>query len=387
MPWIEVKPVDAKVVFIADWIRGAVSFTDLCAQHGISRKTGYKWIKRYKATGIEGLREQSRRPRAVPTKIPYTVKQEIISLRKRLPYRGPKKIAKLLSKKHPEWEIPSATSIYNILKAEDLVTHHRRKKRVAPSPGPFAPAAKPNELWTADFKGQFITGDGMCCYPLTVMDHATRYLLGCFIIPGPRYEDSRNAFEYLFRQYGMPGRIRTDNGVPFASTSIGGLSRLSVWWIQLGIIPERIEPGKPQQNGRHERMHRTLKLETLRPPAATVREQQQRFDAFCADYNQFRPHEAINMAAPATIYKDSELKFPEDVRDISYPGHFKVALVNQNGTIWLHNKYVYLGYLLRGQKLGLEEVAEGVWDIYFGPVRLAVYKERDSKKLWPVNKK
>ena len=239
----------------------------------------------------------------------------------------------------------------------------------------------PNELWSADFKGQFPTGDGVWCYPLTIMDHASRYLLGCEIVTGIGSAEARGVFERVFRQYGLPQRIRTDNGVPFASTSIGGLSRLSVWWMSLGIIPERIEPGKPQQNGRHERLHRTLKQETACPPAQSVKKQQARFDAFRTSYNEVRPHEAIGMVPPREVYQVSERSLPNCPEPITYPGHFEVLFVNQNGCVWIHNKHVYIGYLLNGQHVGLEEVDDRLWDIYFGSLYLGSVKQDHTHKL------
>jgi transposase InsO family protein len=302
-------------------------------------------------------------------------------LRKEYKYWGAKKIREVLADRHPDWEVPSETSIYNIIKDEGLIQPRRKRYRVAPIVGPRSKVSRPNELWTADFKGQFLTGEGKWCYPLTVMDHASRYLLVCDIVSGTKYEDTRASFEQAFQRYGIPDRIRTDNGVPFASISVGGLSRLAVWWISLGIFPERIEPGKPQQNGRHERMHRTLKKETACPPAKNLAAQQARFDAFSRRYNEERPHEAIGMVPPGKVYRPSERRVPTTPERLAYPGHYDISLVNHNGYIWLHNRTVYLGYLLRGQHVGLEEVDEDVWNVYLGPVILGAVKKHQKKGL------
>jgi len=381
MPWMEVKPMDAKVLFVADYLRHINSFSGLCRAHDISRKTGYKWIKRYKESGFEGLLDHSRRPHTYPFRIPHRIRQKIIELRKQYKYWGAKKIRELMTKSHPAWDIPSETTIYNIFKGEGLIQSRKRRHRVARTAGKLSKAKKPNELWTADFKGQFLTGEGKWCYPLTIMDHASRYLLACDIVPGTRYEDARASFERAFQRYGLPDRIRTDNGTPFASISVGGLSKLSVWWISLGIHPERIEPGKPQQNGRHERMHRTLKKETATPPAKTLADQQKRFDEFSTRYNEERPHEAIGMLPPKSVYHASMRRMSSNPEKLIYPGHYDISLVNYSGCIWLHNKTVYVGYLLRGYHVGLEEVEDGLWNVYLGPILLGAIKKNLKKDL------
>jgi hypothetical protein len=230
-----------------------------------------------------------------------------------------------------------------------------------------------------DFKGQFKTGDGIYCYPLTVMDNASRYLLGCDGFYGTRYNETRQILEKLFQEYGLPERIRSDNGVPFASTSIGGLSRLAVWWVRLGIIPERIQPGKPQQNSRHERMHRTLKQDATKPPARNMRLQQERFDSFRVQYNNIRPHEALGLQVPASTYRYSKRSFPSKLPDLIYPDHFKKSFVNHNGCVHFKGRYLYVGYLLRGEIIGLEEIDNGIWDAYFGPVLLGEAREQDDR--------
>jgi transposase InsO family protein len=362
--------MDAKILFLSDWLRGQDSFTQICFRYGISRKTGYKWVKRYQALGLAGLQEQSRRPRHNPHRIPFAIRQALIALRKEHAGWGAKKLLVLLGQQHPDWALPSEASVGNILRAEGLTRPRRRRRLVQPSLKPFAPAREPNDVWSADFKGQFYTRDGTCCYPLTVMDHVSRYLLSCQIIKGTRTRESRTVFKAVFGRHGLPQRIRTDNGAPFASIGVGGLSQLSVWWIRLGIMPERIAPGKPQQNSRHERMHRTLKDETLHPPAANAREQQARFDTFRRRYNEVRPHESLGQRPPASCYQNSLRQLPTRLPPLEYPGHFKRARVNHNGTIWIERENVYLGYLLRGEQVGLEQIGHELWEVYLGNYRI-----------------
>lgn len=379
MPWMEVNPVDSKVLFIGDWLRKLYSFAELCRKHGISRKTGYKWVKRYRDDAAGWLRERTRRPKHSPLSVPKAIRREVLALRKLHKDWGAKKISAWLSQKVPEWETPSVTTIYKILRSEGLVAGRKRRRRVPPPLKPFAPVNGCNDLWTADFKGQFEVGDGTVCYPLTVMDHASRYLLACVILPGTRYEDTKREFERLFVKYGLPGRIRTDNGTPFASTSVGGLSRLSVWWLKMGIVPERIERGHPEQNGQHERMHRTLKKATVIPPAQTVGEQQKRFDRFRQEYNEERPHESLEQKPPSSLYKPSEKKMDGKGDKNLYPAQYVQALVSHNGCICHKGRYVYIGYLLKGEKVGLEEVEEERWEVYFRTLRLGRFREESPK--------
>lgn len=384
MPWIERRPMDQKVMFIADYLRGGQTFSELCIMYSISRKTGYKWVNRYMETGLDGLQERSRRPANSPHRVTYTIRKAVVDLRKEKRVGstplGPKKIKALLGERHLLWGIPSETTIYNILKAEGLVSSRKTRRRVFPGQRPFSPVRQVNDVWTTDFKGEFRTGDGCWCYPLTVMDHESRFLLGCQIFDGTKFAETKNAFTRLFREYGLPWRIRSDNGTPFASIAAGGLSRLSKWWIRLGITPERIDPGKPQQNGRHERMHKTLKEDTVIPPAASAARQQELFDAFRREYNYERPHESLGQKPPASYYKSSDRIMPEKLPELNYPGHFKEVLVQSNGVIHHQGHRVYISGLLKSEKLGLEEVADGVWEAYFGPLKLGSFNMRNTKR-------
>jgi putative transposase len=381
MPWIEVRPMDQKILFVADWLRGVSSVSDLCEIYNISRKTGYKWLKRYDQSGVDGLHEVSRKPHQSPHQTPYSIRQAILDLRTcGGMILGPKKIQVLLKKRFPNELPPSKTTIYNILHAEGMVPKRRRKQRVAPFPKPFAPDRGVNDIWSTDFKGQFRLKSGKYCYPLTVMDHHSRYLLCCHGMVGPRFFETQAAFKRLFERYGLPERIRTDNGVPFASRAAGGLSRLSIWWISLGILPERIDPGKPQQNGRHERMHRTLKQAATHPPKQSFRAQQKQFDFFRESYNCERPHEALGQQTPASCYQPSGRIYTTVPEELTYPEYFAVRRVQDNGTISMRGNMVYITHLLKGYKIGLDEIEQGVWDAYFGPVRLGRFDERDVKR-------
>lgn len=380
MPWNEVKPMDQKLLFIADHLRDPGTFTDLCDRYGISRKTGYKWVVRYHELGIEGLQDQSRKPHHHPLKTPYAVRQAIVQLRDQRDPPGPKKLQVLLGKKYPQLDIPSKTTIYNILKEEGLIRPQRRRKRVPAGQKPFSPVHEPNDVWSVDFKGQFKTQDGTWCYPLTVMDHDARYLLACQSFSGPQFEPTREVFEALFREYGLPWRIRSDNGAPFASTSPAGLSRLSVWWIRLGIMPERIDRGKPQQNANHERMHRTLKAATALPPEQTAKRQQEAFDRFRDQYNNARPHESLGQVPPASRYCSSSRAMPDKLPELEYPGYFRIGLVHHNGIIHHQGHRIYVAGLLKGEHVGIEEIEDGVWNVYFGPMRLGHFELRDATR-------
>jgi transposase InsO family protein len=372
--------MDQKILFVADWLRQVSSFSELCERYTISRKTGYKWIWRYNQGGIEGLRDASRRPRQSPQQTPYPIRRAILDLRTRGNLvLGPKKIQTLLRQKFPHEEIPSRTTIYKILHAEGFLTPRRRKRRVAPFAQPFARATDSNDLWSADYKGQFKLQDGRWCYPLTIMDHLSRYLLCCHGLDGPRFAETQQAFRRCFQDYGLPWRIRTDNGVPFATTATGGLSRLAIWWITLGILPERIEAGKPQQNGRHERMHRTLKQAATQPPGTTLVDQQRRFDQFRFTYNEQRPHEALGQQLPASCYRPSPRPYTETPAELSYPDYFVLRRVQQSGLVYCRNKTIYVSHLLQGQLVGLNEIDNGIWDVYFGPIRLGNFDERQAK--------
>ncbi|WP_197386774.1 integrase core domain-containing protein [Ralstonia pseudosolanacearum] len=380
MPWSELKPMDQRILFIADHLKGCESMSALCARYGVSRKTGYKWLERYEAAGPGGLAEHNRR-RHEQERIPYAIRQAILELRTQGGLeQGPKKIQKLLEARYGAQAVPSRTTIYNVLKQAGRIAPRRVRRRVVEHEGVLRSTREPNALWSADYKGQFQTGDHRWCYPLTVMDHASRYLLACKGLEGPQLAPTRAVFEQLFRRYGLPDRLRTDNGAPFASTGSGGLSRLSIWWLKLGILPERIEPGHPEQNGRHERMHRTLKRATAQPPAATLRAQQRRMDEFRRFYNGERLHEALDQCTPQSCYTKSTRPYPSRLDEMSYAGYIQPHRVTQAGLIYQSGKIVYVGHLLHGEVVGLEPVDDGVWRVYFGPIALGLIDERKAKQ-------
>jgi len=342
----------------------------LCLRHGISRKTGYKWLQRYEAEGPDGLTDRSHRPRAHPFSTELHVLEAAFELRRRRRRWGADKIRARLLTLHADWRVPSARVLHKYFLREGLVKKPRRSRR-RPHPGrPTAPFVAPNSIWSADFKGQFKTLDGRYCYPLTVQDGFSRYLLACQGLEGTTYAGSRRVFTRLFREFGLPNRVRTDNGTPFASMALGRLSRLSVWWIRLGIIPDLIEPASPQQNGRHERMHKDLKADTTIPPAGNRAAQQRRFNSFRTDFNEIRPHEAHDQRPPASVYEPSTRPMPNKVPPLEYPAHFEVRKVSSNGGVRWHSAWVNVSHLLGGELIGLEEIADGVWTVYFGPVTL-----------------
>lgn len=389
MPWRELKPMEQKILFIADYLKGAPNFSSLCTRYGISRKTGYKWVARYDALGIEGLDEQSRRPAQSPHQTPYRLRQAIIELRTQGRSRpGPKKLQHLLGQRYPNEDIPSQTTIHNILKHAGLIKPRKRKRRVSPYTEPFAPVQAPNELWSVDFKGQFKLANGRWCYPLTVMDHYSRYLIGCQSLTSVKTLGTQQVFTRLFKAYGLPRRIRSDNGTPFASKATAGLSRLSAWWVRLGILPERIQAGKPQQNGRHERMHRTLKQETTKPPAQSMKTQQQRFESFQHTYNYERPHEALKQTTPASHYEPSQRLWPSKLPELVYPDYYDVRKVSHCGGIYWHNGLVYVSQILHDEWVGMDEVDEGIWNIYYGPIQLGRFDIRNvtgqNTKYWSL---
>jgi len=379
MPWRSVTPMDERTRFIADWLQGFFTMTELCARYRVSRKTGYKWIGRYQNEGPAGLEDRPRAAKSCPHATPDDLVEAILAMRYLHPSWGAKKLLVKLHQRHPRAPWPARSTVCDLLKRYGLVAKGRRRPRPGHPGRPTTPMTEPNEIWTADFKGQFRTRDGVYCYPLTVEDGFSRFLLGCQALPGTLHEATRQVFHRLFHEYGLPQIIRTDNGTPFATTALGRLSRLSVWWIRLGIYPELIEPASPQQNGRHERMHRTLKAETTRPPAASSRGQQRLFHRFRHEYNVERPHEAIGQKTPASLYKPSNRRLPARLPQIEYPGHYEVRLVSLNGGIRWNSAWVNVSHVLGGEYVGLEAIDDRLWDVHFGPLRLGRLDERDLR--------
>ena len=381
MPWLETQAVEQRCRFVMDVKAGMYTLSELSQRYGISRPTAYKWWNRYKQEGVEGLADRSRAPRCCPHKTPPELEGAIVQLRKRHPSWGPRKILQYLHKTRPHFLWPACSTAGEILKRRGLIKPRRRRRRWAHPGRPVVELKDCNDVWTADFKGEFKTRNGQWCYPLTVVDPHSRYLLACSAKTSTRYAGVQPVFERLFRRWGVPQQILTDNGAPFSSTAMCGLSRLAVWWIKLGIQPLRIQPGQPQQNGRHERLHRTLKAETTRPAAASLPRQQQRFDRFQRYYNQTRPHQALGGKTPSDLYRPSPRAYSSQPH-IEYPPHFLVRKVNQIGVIKLQSRSLFLSTTLNGEYVGLDETDDGIFSIYLGHVLLARF-DRRKWKLYP----
>lgn len=380
MPWKMERPMDQKVKLISLWLEGNYEITELSMKFGVSRKTIYKWINRYNREGIRGLEERSRAAHTHSNVTAADKIERIIEFKIKHDKWGPKKIVDCLERIYQEESWPSTSTAGEWLKKNGLVQSRRRRRHVQPYHDHFIDCTKPNGVWSADYKGQFYTKDRKVCYPLTVTDNYSRYLIACDGLEGPRYKETKECFERIFREYGLPEAIRTDNGTPFAGTSIGGLSRLSVWWIKLGIIPERIAKGEPQQNGRHERMHRTLKESTVNPAGANLRDQQKKFDFFRVEYNNERPHESIGMKRPAEVFKKAIRPFPEAVKPVEYPDDFVVRIIKLNGDMKFKGGLYFISELLQGERVGLKEVSDGYWQINFGLHKLG-YIDVSKKKV------
>lgn len=387
MPWRSSSPMDLRMQFITDYLRGMFTVSELSREYQISRKTAYKWIDRYELGGAAALGDLSHRPHHFPRATPTEMVKSLLSKRRRHPHWGAKKLLKLLSQDQPDLHWPSRSTACDILSRHQLVRQPRRRRRIGHSGKPTSVITAPNQVWASDFKGQFKTRDGYYCYPLTVTDGYSRYLLGCQALSSTSVNEAKPVFRRLFEEFGLPERIRTDNGGPFASLSLARLSTLSAWFIRLGIGRELIEPGKPYQNGCHERMHRTLKAETTRPPAANRAAQQRRFKSFRQEFNQLRPHEALALDHPAQHYQPSSRTYPDRLPPLEYPSYFEVRRVGDNGCIRWHSARVHVSSVCAHEDIGLEEVDNGIWNVYFGSLKLGRLIEKelrieDAYALW-----
>ena len=383
MPWKECSVMEERLRFVARLLEGE-AMTDLCREFGISRKTGYKVFDRYKECGLEALNDRSRRPVHYANQLPTQIESLIVSLKNNKPTWGARKIHEMLVRRLAgDVRVPARSTIHAVLDRNGLVKRMGRPRRRATGT-PLSAGAIPNELWCADFKGEFKLGNGRYCYPLTVTDHASRFLLLCEALESTREELAITAFERLFRERGLPHSIRSDNGVPFASpNALFNLSRLSVWWLRLGICIERIKPGRPQQNGRHERMHLTLKREATRPPGMNCLQQQACFDAFVEEFNTERPHEALAMKCPAELYRPSTRPY-DGLPDVEYPLHDRDVLVTACGRICMHRKKINISTVLAGQRLGIKEVDDGIWLVSFMSYDLG-YVDLEQRTLQPLD--
>ena len=381
MPWKETSPMVERVRFVADHAEGLYGMSELSGRYGISRKTAYKWLRRFEEEGPGGLETRACVAEEVWNRTQEGVEAVLVAFREKHPKWGPKKIRDVLEKREPEEEWPAVSTIAAILKRHGLVQGRRRRKREGHPGPPEGEPEKVNEVWGMDFKGQFRTRDGVYCYPFTVTDLRSRYLLCCDGYLSTEGEGPRKSLERIFREYGLPEAIRSDNGAPFASTGIGRLTRLGVWLVSLGVTRQLIEPGRPDQNGKHERMHRTLKDCVTRPPAANLKRQQRAFDEFQREFNEERPHEALGMKRPAEVYAPSRRPFPETIPPVEYPGHYEVRRVSRNGGVRWNGEWLNVGHALIEQTVGFEEVNDGVWDLHFRKLAIGRFDERELRRV------
>jgi transposase InsO family protein len=370
MPTKPTYPIEFRKKFVQQWPDYDGPLTEYCARFGVSRETAYDWLARAESFGLEGLQPRSTAPRSCPHATELGVEALLVAARKLHPSWGPRKLIPWLEERYPATMLPAPSTAGGILHRYGLVVPRRRRRRAAPRTRPFVACQAPNDVWSADFKGQFRLGDGSLCYPLTLTDNFSRYLLRCDGYTAPTTEVVRRSFEAAFRAFGLPRAIRTDNGTPFASIAPAGLSQLSIWLVRLGIAPERIKPGKPAQNGRHERMHRTLKAEVTRPPRRTLRGQQRAFDDFLDEYNNDRPHAALGQTPPARLYAPSPRPMPRKLPELVYSDQHQLRKVAPSGHIKWHGRQTFISEALRGEVVGILALSDEVSEVYFGPLLL-----------------
>lgn len=376
MPWKESNALEQRNAFITEWLKGGHSISELSRTFGISRKTAYKWLERFEGKGREGLADGSRAPHHSPQGIDQEKAAAIVAVRQAHPHWGARKIVRSLMRTQPKEPWPAASSIGDLLKREGLIQGRQGRRKTPPSSAPLQHAQEANQVWCIDFKGWFHYGDGGRCDPFTTTDALSRVLLCCQATDKADGVHVRSVMETIFRKHGLPGSIRSDNGSPFASRAPGGLSRLSMWWMQLGIRHERIQPGHPEQNGRHERMHRTLKQETANPPKANRRLQQKAFDAFQREYNQVRPHEALEWKTPAELYVPSTRSYPSRLPELQYPLGVHLRRISQQGSLKWKCERTFLSEVLARQTVGLLETEEDFFEVYYGPLLLGWFDGR-----------
>jgi len=383
MTWKETQVFDEKVRFVTTFFDedDCRSMTEICRAFGVSRKTGYAAVARYCAGGFDALRERSRAPLKHPNITPTDIEDAIVAARLEHPKWGPKKLLHILRAVQPNKNWPALSTAGQILKRRGLVVPRKTRHRTPPYTQPLAAAVRPNDVWTADHKGSFRTGDRAFCVPLTISDAMSRFQLELQATTSTSFDAAWPHFEHAFRVYGLPARIRSDNGTPFASNGLGGLTRLSAWWVRLGIVPERIEPGCPEQNGRHERFHLTLDQKVgIRSSLAA---QQRAYDRFRIEYNHVRPHEALGMRTPADVYEPSPRPYPRKLPEVEYPSHFEVRSVRSDGTVKWQGDLMYVSEALVGEPVGLERISEHEWRLCFSFLDLAVYDEKSRKLRRP----
>lgn len=365
---METNTLDQRRRLVTAYETGVWAMSELCDRFGVTRPTGYKWLARWRAEGDQGLQDRSCVPRTCPSRTAEPVIELIVAARQHYGW-GAQKLLAVLRARHPRRTWPTRSTVNAILARRGLLRKQRRTRRWPHAGVSLLETTAPNQIWPADFKGHFKTGDGVYCYPLTITDHFSRAVLRCHGLGSTKTAAARPVFLALFREVGLPDAIRTDNGAPFASTGLHGLAPLNVWWMQLGIVHQRIRPGYPQANGTHERMHRELKRETAMPAAATGRAQQRRFETFRQRYNEERPHEALGDRTPATLWRPSTRAYPERIAGPDYPSHFEVRRIRTGGDFRFRGRAPFLSHTLEGCDIGLEEITDGVWNIvYYGTV-------------------
>ena len=379
MPWKEKSRMDQKFELVEAFKRKQRNVSELSREYEISRPTVYKWLRRYEEFGYLGLKEESRAPYRCPHRTSEELIERLIDEKRRHRKWGPRKIRARLKQKHPEIAWPSISATACWLEKAGLVERRRTRQRVPNYQQPLSKCLAPNDVWSIDYKGQFRTQDGRYCYALTVTDNYSRMLLCCDGLSGTNYEETRRSLERVFREYGLPKVIRTDNGVPFAGRGVGGLSRLAVWWISLGIVHERIAKGCPQENGRHERMHRSLKAEALERVGKNLKSQQRRFDEFRMRFNYERPHEALEDRTPSEYYVKSPRPYVSNPPKPEYDFGETVRMVRLGGEIKLKGRMYYLTGVLRGLPVGLKEIEDGLWQVRFSFYTLATINLKENK--------
>lgn len=385
MPWKETCTMSERKDFIDAWLTSGNKIIRLCDRYGISTKTGYKWINRFKEEGYAGLADRSRARHTQAHQTPERVVEQILELKLRNPDWGPVTIDSNLYRSDSDYSWPAVSTIGEILKRHNLVKPRRKRPKVPPLTEPLAHAVEPNDVWSGDYKGQFQLGNGRWCYPLTISDNCSRVLIACQGLYGPKLKPTMAVYEQAFRNYGLPRRIRTDNGYPFAMTTLGGLTPLTVWIVKLGILPERIDPGCPQQNGRHERMHRTLKAKTASPPKGNLSAQQRAFNGFRQTFNEERTHQGLGRGiCPMDVHRFSPRPYPERIPEMSYPDGYQVRKVKCGGYIKFHNHAFYLSRQLIGEYVGLEPIGSDIWQLYFGELKLGILDNRLKSVIRPT---
>lgn len=382
MSWKECNIMDERLKFVARLLEGE-KMAGLCREFGITRRTGYKIFNRYKDCGLEGLCDRSRRPYRHANRLPFQIERAILGIKKEYSSWGAPKIREKLLRQYPGIQAPAKSTVHAILDRHGLVKRRRRRRYKAEGTQ-LSDASQPNQLWCADYKGEFMLGNRHYCYPLTITDYHSRYLLACEGLESTRELYAFTVFERVFKEYGLPSAIRTDNGLPFASpNALYGLSKLSVWWLRLGINIERIKPGNPQQNGRHERMHLTLKKEATKPPAFNFLQQQDKFDDFLEVYNNQRPHQAIAMKYPSELYTPSVRQY-KGLPEVEYPFADKTVTITQCGRICIGKKKINLSTVFAGQKVGITETDDKIWLVTFMNYDLGYFDEENGR-VEPIN--